>query len=165
MPHEPSSSPLITNLYQPTDFGFDEPEPDLGYTQKDEVKKEKKSFDTTFKVYEPKDIQAQQDDLIDEVNMILHIRKEDAAILLRHFRWNKERLIEDYMDRPKKVLESAGLGPSSTGPPRLETIPGFMCDICCEDDADLLSFAMKCGHRYCADCYRQYLTHSNPQLG
>ena len=84
LPHEPSSSPLITNLYQPTDFGFDEPEPDLGYTQKDEVKKEKKSFDTTFKVYEPKDIQAQQDDLIDEVNMILDIRKEDAAILLRH---------------------------------------------------------------------------------
>ena len=121
------------------------------------MKKEKRSFDTTFKVYHPKDIQLQQDDLIDEVNMILDIRKEDAAILLRHFRWNKERLIEDYMDRPKKVLEEAGLGPSTRGPPKLEIIPGFTCDICCEDESGLLSFAMKCGHRYCVNCYRHYL--------
>ena len=129
------------------DFGFDEPEPDLGYSQKETVQKKKRSFDTTFTVYHPEDIQGQQDDLIDEVNMILDLRKEDVAILLRHFRWNKERLIEDYMDRPKKVLEDAGLGPSTSGPPKLEAIPGFMCDICCEDEAGLLSFAMKCGHR------------------
>ncbi|TVY35644.1 E3 ubiquitin-protein ligase, partial [Lachnellula subtilissima] len=140
------------------DFGFDEPEPDLGYSQKGAVEKqEKRKFDITFKVYHPEDIQAQQDDLIDEVNMILDIRKEDAAILLRHFRWNKERLIEDYMDRPKKVLEDAGLGPSTTGPPKLEVIPGFMCDICCEDEKGLQSFAMKCGHRYCINCYNHYL--------
>jgi ariadne-1 len=147
------------------DFGFDEPEPDLGYTQKEQVKKEKRTFDTNFKVYHPDDIQAQQDDLIDEVNMILDIRKEDAAILLRHFRWNKERLIEDYMDRPKKVLEDAGLGPSTTGPPKLEVIPGFMCDICCEDEPGLKSFAMKCGHRYCADCYGQYLNQKIKEEG
>jgi ariadne-1 len=153
-----SVSALADDIYDGTDFGFDEPEPDLGFSQKDTVqKKEKKSFDINFKIYHPEDIQAQQDDLIDEVNMILDIRKEDAAILLRHFRWNKERLIEDYMDRPKKILEDAGLGPSTTGPPKLEVIPGFMCDICCEDDAGLESFAMKCGHRYCVNCYRQYL--------
>ncbi|TVY54427.1 E3 ubiquitin-protein ligase dbl4, partial [Lachnellula cervina] len=140
------------------DFGFDEPEPDLGYSQKGAVEKqEKRKFDINYKVYHPEDIQAQQDDLIDEVNMILDIRKEDAAILLRHFRWNKERLIEDYMDRPKKVLEDAGLGPSTTGPPKLEVIPGFMCDICCEDEKGLKSFAMKCGHRFCINCYNQYL--------
>ncbi|KAH8595246.1 hypothetical protein B0O99DRAFT_594823 [Bisporella sp. PMI_857] len=147
-----------------TDFGFDEPEPDLGFSQKDIVKKEKKSYDTSFKVLHPADIQAQQDELIDEVNMILDIRKEDAAILLRHFRWNKERLIEDYMDRPKKVLESAGLGPSMSGPPKLEVIPGFQCEICYEDE-DLRTFAMKCGHRYCVNCYRQYLVQKIKEEG
>jgi ariadne-1 len=152
-----SSVSALTTNDDGTDFGFDEPEPDLGL-QKDAVqKKEKKTFDINFKIYHPADIQAQQDDLIDEVNMILDIRKEEAAILLRHFRWNKERLIEDYMDRPKKVLEDAGLGPSATGPPKLEVIPGFMCDICCEEEEGLQSFAMKCGHRYCANCYSQYL--------
>jgi len=138
------------------DFGFDEPEPDLGFSQK-EIPKKNKPFDIKYKVYSPNDIECQQNELIDEVNMILDLRKEDAAILLRHFRWNKERLIEDYMDRPKKVLEDAGLGPSTTGPPRLQVIPGFMCDICCEDNEGLESFAMKCSHRYCVHCYRQYL--------
>ncbi|TVY73537.1 E3 ubiquitin-protein ligase dbl4, partial [Lachnellula suecica] len=148
------------------DFGFDEPEPDLGFSHKDAVEKqEKKKFDINFKVYHPSDIQSQQDDLIDEVNMILDIRKEDAAILLRHFRWNKERLIEDYMDRPKKVLEDAGLGPSTTGPPKLEVIPGFMCDICCEDEEGLKSFAMKCGHRFCINCYTQYLSQKIKEEG
>lgn len=115
-------------------------------------------YEMLYKVYEPSDIQKQQDDLVDEVNMILELSKEDAAILLRHFRWNKERLIDDYMDRRRKVLEAAGLGPSATDGPRLEVVPGFMCEICCDDDDGLASFAMKCGHRYCVDCYRHYLT-------
>jgi ariadne-1 len=90
--------------------------------------------------------------------MILDIRKEEAAILLRHFRWNKERLMEDYMDRPAQVLEAAGLAQTEAKPPKLEVIPDFCCDICCEDGDDLTTFALKCGHRYCVDCYRQYLS-------
>ncbi|ROW00185.1 hypothetical protein VSDG_03504 [Cytospora chrysosperma] len=149
------------------DDGFDfEEEPDqelpgqMGFSPKKKV-----HFDVTYKVFQPQDIQKQQDDLIDEVNMILELSKEDAAIMLRYFRWNKERLIDEYMDKPKKVLEAAGLGGSSTKGPRLEVIPGFMCDICCEDEDGLQTFAMKCGHRYCVDCYRHYLTHKIKEEG
>ncbi|KAH7322868.1 RING-5 [Stachybotrys elegans] len=139
------------------DDDFDEPDPDFALTTKDD-KKKKLAHVVSFKVFEPADIQRQQDDMIDEVNMILDMSKEDAAILLRHFRWNKERLLEDYMDRPEKVMEAAGLSHNSNTLPRLEVIPNFMCDICCEDEEGLQSFAMKCGHRYCVDCYRHYLT-------
>lgn len=119
--------------------------------------KKKAAYDISFTVHSPEDIQLQQNELIDEVNMILEMEKEDAAILLRHFRWNKERLMEDYMERPKEVLEAAGLASSTTRPPQLEVIPGFVCEICCEDEEGLQSFALKCGHRFCVDCYRQYL--------
>ncbi|EWZ44955.1 ubiquitin-conjugating enzyme E2, other [Fusarium oxysporum f. sp. raphani 54005] len=139
------------------DEEFDEPDPDFGLI-KDAEKKKKSAHVVSYKVYEPSDIQRQQDDMISEVNMILDMQKEDAAILLRHFRWNKERLLEDYMDRPEKVLEAAGLSSNTSSPPKLEVIPGFTCDICCEDEEGLESFAMKCGHRYCVDCYRHYLT-------
>jgi ariadne-1 len=61
------------------------------------------------------------------------------------------------MDRPDQVLEAAGLGSTSLQAAKLEVVPGFVCDICCEDDEDLESFAMKCGHRYCVSCYHQYL--------
>lgn len=139
------------------DFDDDAPDPDFGISVK-EMDSKLKACETPFKVYEPPDIQAQQSEMVDEVNMILDINKEDAAILLRHFRWQKERLLEDYMDRPKKVLEAAGLGSSTSALPKLEIVPGFMCDICCEDGDNLQSFALKCQHRFCVDCYRQYLT-------
>ncbi|KAJ6790192.1 hypothetical protein PWT90_07898 [Aphanocladium album] len=140
------------------DEDFDEPDPDFGLSPKDMDKKKSQAHVVPFKVYEPTDIQKQQDDMIAEVNMILDMGKEDAAIMLRHFRWNKERLLEDYMDRPEKILEAAGLSSNTSDLPKLEAVPGFVCDICCEDEEGLQTFAMKCGHRYCVDCYRQYLT-------
>lgn len=116
-------------------------------------------------MYHPDDIQRQQDEMIDEVNMILDMRKEDAAILLRHFHWNKEKLIENYMDKAAKILEDAGLSSQPGEKPELQAIPGFMCDICCEDEEGLQTFAMKCGHRYCVDCYRHYLAQKIKEEG
>ncbi|RDA91862.1 hypothetical protein CP533_3684 [Ophiocordyceps camponoti-saundersi (nom. inval.)] len=137
---------------------FAEPDPDFGLSSKDLGRAKGPSQAVSFKVYKPDDIQRQQLDMISEVNMILDMRKEDAAILLRHFRWNKERLLEDYMDQPEQVLEAAGLRNNARALPKLEIIQGFVCEICCEDDDGLQSFALKCGHRYCIDCYRHYLT-------
>ncbi|KAG6038902.1 hypothetical protein E4U41_003549 [Claviceps citrina] len=137
---------------------FDEPDPDFGLSSKEIGKARPAAHVTIFKVLQPSDIQRQQDDMINEVNMILDMRKEDAAIMLRHFRWNKERLLEDYMNCPEKVLEAAGLSSETDTLPKLEAVPGFMCDICCEDEDGLQTFALRCGHRYCVDCYRQYLT-------
>ena len=132
---------------------------DVGFeTQDKDIKPTKQAFEVDFKVFDPAQIQAQQDKQIDEVASILGQPPEAAAILLRHLRWNKERLIDQYMEKTDEVLETAGLGQdSTTNPPKVEQIPGFVCDICCDDDKDLRTFAMKCGHRFCLNCYRQYL--------
>jgi ariadne-1 len=61
------------------------------------------------------------------------------------------------MEHEDETLEEAGLGKSFQGTARTEVIPGFMCDICCDEGDDLESYAMRCGHRFCVDCYRQYL--------
>lgn len=82
---------------------------------------------------------------------------EATAILLRYARWNKERLIENYMDKQEEVLEATGLGQSNEQRPQIQRVSGFVCDICCEDDVNLETFAMKCEHRFCVDCYRHYL--------
>ncbi len=124
---------------------------------KDVTAPTKHPFQVDFSVFGPADIQAHQDKQIDEVSRVLGQPPESTAILLRHFRWNKERLIDSYMDQRDQVLEDAGLSSSASGPPRTETVEGFMCDICCDDEPGLETYAMRCGHRYCADCYRQYL--------
>ena len=105
----------------------------------------------------PAEIQAQQDEQIEEVGTILGQTPEASAILLRYARWNKERLVENFMDRPEAMLDAAGLEPDSIHQAVVQKVPGFTCEICMEDDPGLETYALKCGHRYCLDCYTQYL--------
>lgn len=132
---------------------------DVGFESQDkDIKPTKQAYEVDFKVFDPVQIQAQQDKQIDEVSSILGQPPEAAAILLRHLRWNKERLIDQYMEKTEEVLENAGLGQDAqTNPPKIQKVKGFVCDICCDDSPDLDTFAMKCGHRFCIDCYKQYL--------
>ena len=133
-------------------------DPDVGFEPQDkDIKPKQKPYEVDFKIYGPGDIQSHQDQQIDEVSAILGQPPEATAILLRHSRWNKERLIESYMDKQETVLEEAGLGLSLAKPPELKQVKGFVCEICCEDDPGLETFSMKCGHRFCVNCYRQYL--------
>lgn len=133
-------------------------EPDVGFeTQEKDFRSGKKSYEVDFKVISPQEIQSFQDKQIREISDILGQPPEYAAILLRHSRWNKERLIESYMDNSEQVLQAAGLGKASLIPAKTKKVKGFMCEICCDDEPGLETFAMKCGHRFCVDCYRQYL--------
>lgn len=105
----------------------------------------------------PEDIDHDQNVQINEVSSILGLPPESCAILLRFGRWNREKLIESYMDHPEKTLEEAGLGTNFQSTPKTEVVPGFVCEICCEDGDDLETYAMRCGHRFCVECYRHYL--------
>ena len=144
----------LVSLTQRLDF--DQVDPDVGFSPKD-LTPSRKAYEVDFKVYSPAEIQSHQDQQIDEVSAVLGQPSEATAILLRHLRWNKERLIDVYMDRPEGLLEEAGLGPETTQTPTTKVVKGFSCDICCEDTPGLATYALKCEHRYCVDCYRQYL--------
>ena len=122
------------------------------------MKPRKRSYEVDFSVLKPSDIQAEQDKQISEVSAILGQSPENTAILLRHFRWNKERLIDMYMERLEETLEKAGLGSDNSQVPKVSKAKDFTCSICYEDGNDLQTFKMRCGHEYCIDCYRLYLT-------
>lgn len=126
-------------------------------TNAKDLKPKQKAFEVDFEVLSPEDIHKQQAQQVYEVSTLLEQPQEATAILLRFSRWNKERLIEQYMDNQEEILDKAGLGQTiRLSPPRIEVVGRFMCDICCEDGPHE-SFALKCGHRFCANCYRQYL--------
>jgi ariadne-1 len=94
---------------------------------------------------------------VNEVGAILGQPSEDTAILLRYMRWNKERLIERYMEEPEKLQDAAGVESDVSSAFQTQLSRNFTCNICCEDDGEIETYALKCGHRYCADCYRHYL--------
>jgi ariadne-1 len=145
----------LTNTYldlDDLDLGDD------GYDAHDKITMvERQPYEVEFRVCSPKDIDAAQVHLINEVKDVLGQPPENAAILLRHFRWNREKLIEQYMERQSEVLEAAGLGEEEESEGRITEVSGFMCDICCDDSEPMTTFALKCGHRFCVDCYKTYL--------
>lgn len=138
----------------------------MGFTyEKDTIKSGRKPYEVDIQVLSPANIQARQKRQIEDVTPVLGLPPESTAILLRFTRWNKEKLIESYMDRPDDVLEEAGLGPSFSEAPRTEALKGFICGICYEDEPGLQSYAMKCNHRFCVDCYTQYLSQKIKEEG
>ncbi len=122
-----------------------------------------KPFEVDYSVLKPKDILSRQQKEIQDVVSILGCEPEDAGTLLRHFKWNKERLIESYMDNEAQVAKEAGVVLHKK--PELKVIKNFMCDICCDDDENLETFALSCEHRFCVACYKHYLTQKIKEEG
>ncbi|KAI0345047.1 hypothetical protein BDW22DRAFT_990646 [Trametopsis cervina] len=101
-----------------------------------------------------------------------------AAILLQHFRWNEERLLEQYMDSPGDVLRASGEPQNVEHEPFTDNYDGtppaskrarldspmanreaFDCPICCESlPSTDGTFKLRCGHRFCDNCWLEYAT-------
>lgn len=97
------------------DFNDEDDGGDMFQSQDKLMKPQKKAFEVDFKSYSPDDIQAQQEQQITEVSTLLEQPREATAILLRYGRWNKERVIEQYMDDQEAILEKAGSDRISSG--------------------------------------------------
>lgn len=131
---------------------------DAGFSDdKDLLRNKRMPYEVEYKVLDPIDIDEEQRSQVNEVCTVLGLPPESAAILLRFGQWNKEKLIESYMEHQEQTLENAGLGPNFEETAKTERVSGFTCDICCEEGDDLKTYAMQCGHRFCVDCYGQYL--------
>lgn len=117
----------------------------------------KRSYEVDFKVHSVEDLEKAQEQRVEQITAILGLPQEQSALLLRHFKWNKERLVEKYVDASEKVLRDAGLQPTPldvSNEPKL--IRDFSCAICC-DEGDIMTFALPCNHRFCKDCYGYYV--------
>ena len=148
-----------------SDFGNEDLDAGFNYDSKDILKPARKPYEVESTVLNPQEIKAQQSGEIDEVAAILGLPPEQTAILLRYMRWNKEKLIGLYIERPDKTLEDAGLGPSFSDSPTTKAVRGFTCEICYEDEPGLQTYAMKCDHRYCVQCYCHYLSQKVKEEG
>jgi ariadne-1 len=137
------------------DFQFDPVVPDS---------KAKKVYEVNYKSLSPNDILNIQTEEINHVMNILGCSIDTAAILLRSFKWNKESLIESFMEDDRKVLKKSGVV-MDDHIPQLEVIKDFCCDICCEDSPDLKAFSISCHHWFCQNCYRHYLTQKIEEEG
>eukprot|EP01098_Paradermamoeba_levis_P017098 TRINITY_DN959_c0_g2_i1.p1 TRINITY_DN959_c0_g2~~TRINITY_DN959_c0_g2_i1.p1 ORF type:complete len:519 (+),score=148.78 TRINITY_DN959_c0_g2_i1:68-1624(+) len=109
----------------------------------------------TTKVMDEKEALEKAIKEIQEVAILLEVSFNEAAALLRHFKWRKEVLTENYFDDPNKNKRAAGIFEQNTKKNKI----GIQSCLICYDDIepkDLLFIA--CGHTFCAPCWNKYLS-------
>ncbi|KAI9026581.1 RING finger protein [Phycomyces nitens] len=126
--------------------------------------REKKSFEVEYNIKDTVSLVEKQAQYIDLIASVLGIQKRHATSLLWYFRWNTETLFEEYMKEPDKTLWSAGIrlvekeSLIQTKREAVSQSKEFECKICFEDDPDMITVGVGCGHRFCIDCYKRYIT-------
>lgn len=96
--------------------------------------------------------------LIGEVMEFLGIENRAiAAVLMRGFGWNKERLINAYLGDPSGTLGKAGLKTLQLEAPVERPDEVLECPVCMDDFRAADSFALPCGHRFCSECWKGHL--------
>ncbi|KZT62032.1 hypothetical protein CALCODRAFT_490584 [Calocera cornea HHB12733] len=125
-------------------------------------------WDVEYDSLEPDKLREIVNKDVEHVAGIFGVEPEIARALLRHYKWNKERLIEQYMDSPERVLAAAGL-PLQTGslspstsrtPAKARLAPKsktFSCPICASTQPTEMAMALPCGHTFCSECWEMYM--------
>lgn len=109
----------------------------------------------SFEVIDKNELVKESNKLVDEVIDVLGISRPAAATLLRHTKWNKEKLIEKYMENSEKLCNEAGIPQLALEKP--PAAQKYTCLICTEESQAAQTYALACGHRYCNDCWKSYL--------
>eukprot|EP01132_Coremiostelium_polycephalum_P010269 gene10269-12596_t len=106
----------------------------------------------------------QSDDLIKsaltEIQKITEVTETSpyaATLMLLHFKWNSNRLLERYYEDPDKVKQQSGV-PKVEKSTVLADVNGQDCMICGDELNSKNGCYLSCNHYACTGCWAQYLT-------
>eukprot|EP00808_Paulinella_micropora_P018833 g4736.t1 len=112
-----------------------------------------------FEVWDQKRAQKELQTLVEEVSDLLGTDLEVSSLLLRHHKWNPEKLQGNFFENSEKVMSDCGLQMYSIKPKK--TSSEVQCTICYDEVAAEIAAekacALGCSHWYCADCWKGFL--------
>lgn len=103
-------------------------------------------------------------DSISDVNNVVNLPRTVTRILLNHFKWDKEKLMERYFDgNEEKFFRDAHVinpfnKPNSINIPKFSKSGTEECEICFSLFPPSMMTGLECGHRFCKPCWGEYLT-------
>jgi len=101
---------------------------------------------------------------IKEVNDVIEKPTTTVRILLNHFKWDKEKLMDQYYSESEdKMFQDAQLtSPHRKNAPKSKQAvkPNQVldCEICCLSLPKQMMTGLDCEHLYCRQCWTDYLT-------
>jgi len=121
----------------------------------------------TYEILPPdKLIQAMNTD-IEEINNVINppIPPSTVSVLLNHFKWDKQRLLEQYFEDSNKLFKDAKVSIPKISKKKKSTrnkqssTAKITCEICFDSyNKSAMSSLPECDHSYCNECWRGYLT-------
>lgn len=94
---------------------------------------------------------------VDEVKDILQLSSSIVNLLLHHFKWNKQSLLEKFYDLEHDEFFRQAKIANPFAKKLLVHNSMDLCPICCSDESkDMLS--LECNHGFCEDCLKSYFT-------
>ncbi|EDV46561.1 potential E3 ubiquitin-protein ligase ariadne-1 [Drosophila erecta] len=120
--------------------------------------------DYQYKVLTTDEIVQHQREIIDEANLLLKLPTPTTRILLNHFKWDKEKLLEKYFDdNTEEFFKCAHvINPfnNATEAVRHKTTRSQCeeCEICFSLLPPDSMTGLECGHRFCLICWQEYLS-------
>ncbi|XP_046912406.1 E3 ubiquitin-protein ligase arih1l isoform X2 [Dermatophagoides farinae] len=116
--------------------------------------------DYPFKVLTTEDIMRYMNDTIKEVNTVVQLPQTITRILLNHFKWDKEKLYEKYYDGDQTQLfhDAHIVNPNYRPIKKPIYHANEFCIICCVEYPSSLMTGLGCEHRFCRECWTNYLT-------
>lgn len=146
----------------------------LGVSYTFPVSRTKMNTKTHRMIYKPvsiEDMESSLDKKVTELNSVLQLGKDVCLTLMVKYKWNQDKLLEDYTNGNMDDLQSftdIPIGQQTTNDtPLIEDIsdPEFTCNICFNSPTaghPLKVFRLSCcNHPYCVDCYTTYLKDAN----
>ncbi|KAI2653524.1 E3 ubiquitin-protein ligase arih1 [Labeo rohita] len=120
--------------------------------------------DYRFEVLTAEQILQHMVECIREVNEVIQNPATITRILLSHFNWDKEKLMERYFDGnlDKLFSECHVINPSKKSRTRLmntrSSAQDMPCQICYLNYPNSYFTGLECGHKFCMQCWGDYLT-------
>ncbi|EIM81045.1 uncharacterized protein STEHIDRAFT_172092 [Stereum hirsutum FP-91666 SS1] len=148
-------------------------------------KGKKKAYEVEYDDFTQQAVEGLMKADMDHIVSLFGVNSDTASLLLRYIDWNKDRLIDKYLDNSSAISIAAGITPApppakspSPGPersnrrvtrsskpatplskkssaPPVESEP-FVCPICF-DDTQTDTLALACEHSFCAGCWGAYV--------
>ncbi|XP_058795446.1 E3 ubiquitin-protein ligase arih1l-like [Phymastichus coffea] len=163
-------------LYDEVGSGYESSDNDIDYMESSCVNleiTENYSEEYSFEVLSPDEVCQYMIDLIAEVNSILEMPEAITKMLLNHFQWDKQRLLDRFYDGNQdklfreahivypyplkkiyvneKISSQESLLEQST----FDTVKE--CQVCCSSLLVSELTGLECGHRFCTNCWDGYL--------
>lgn len=116
-----------------------------------------------FRMLTAGELEAEQAHIVDDVCGVLDVRPGAGALLLSHYNWNREKLLEAFTTDPASVTAAVGL--THYGKEGKPAGSEFFCNICLTDTPSGNGFQLGCGHPFCNPCWKEYLTEKSNEQG